>query len=95
MISMIKIKDASKLRDYLARVQPVAAPFGAELVFNGPIVAPSESEPAHDMVVVVRFPDAEAIDRLYASDTYQPLVSLRDEAAQMTILKYHQSAPRP
>jgi len=40
------------------------------------------------MLVVVKFPSSEALSGWYASDEYQALVPLREEAADMTIVSY-------
>lgn len=92
MISMINVKQPAKLQDYLPKVKRLGTSFGAELVFSGPAAGAVVGEPDHQMVVIARFPTVDDIDALFASAEYQPLVSLREEAADMTIIKYQESS---
>jgi uncharacterized protein (DUF1330 family) len=39
-------------------------------------------------VVVIRFPDAQALDDWYSSDAYQALIPLRTEAADVDLINY-------
>ena len=88
MVSRIKVKDPVKLRQYLQDVQKVAAPYGAEMVFRGKRQKTIAGDDDNTMVVVVKFPDAKSIDNLFSSEAYQPLASLREEAAEMHMTSY-------
>lgn len=90
MISMINVKQPAKLQEYLPKVKQLGTSFGAELVFSGPAAGAVAGALDHQMVVIARFPTVDDIDALFASAEYQPLVSLREEAADMTIIKYQQ-----
>lgn len=92
MISMINVKDQAKLGEYLAKVSQLGAGYGAEMVFKGPALGVIAGAQDHQMVVVVRFPSVASIDALFSSDDYKPLIALREEAADMTIVKYQQNA---
>ena len=93
MISRIKVKDPAKLQTYLAKVQAVAGPYRAEMVFrgtpdrvlNGDI---NSGVGDHGLVVVVQFPDAERLNGWFESDAYQDLVALREAAAEMHMTSY-------
>ena len=37
MIARITVKDAEKFQDYLAKTQPIAATYGAELLYRGKV----------------------------------------------------------
>ncbi len=88
MVSRIKVKDPAKLKQYLQDVQKVAAPYGAEMVFRGKRDKTIAGDDDNAMVVVVKFPDAASIDNLFSSEAYQPLVVLREEAAEMHMTSY-------
>jgi uncharacterized protein (DUF1330 family) len=92
MISMIKVKEPAKLQEYLPKVSKIGSSYGAEMVFVGPATGAITGALDHQMVVVVRFPTVEDIDALFASDAYQPLIPLREEAAEMTIIKYQEKS---
>lgn len=91
MISTIKVKQPEKLQEYLPKVSQLGSRHGAELVFKGPVKGAIAGAEDHQMVVVVRFPSVADIDALFASDEYQPLLALREEAADMTIIKYQET----
>lgn len=88
MISTIKVKDPVKLQAYLTKVRDVATKYGAEMLFRGEAAGTIRGSADHEFVVVVKFPNGEAIESLYSDVDYHPLTSLRDEAADMTIIKY-------
>ena len=91
MIATIAVKKPAKFQAYLMETQKVAAPYGAKLMFRGKTERSLAGGTAdHGVVVVVEFPNQEKIDAWYASDAYQPLVPLRDAAAEMTMISYSQ-----
>ena len=92
MVSRIKVKDPAKLSQYLQDVQTVAAPYGAEMVFRGKRQKTIAGDDDNTLVVVVKFPDAESIDNLFGSEAYQPLIALREEAAEMHMTSYEMIA---
>ncbi|MFY0597363.1 MAG: DUF1330 domain-containing protein [Cognatishimia sp.] len=92
MISTITVKNEAKLGEYLPKVSQLGARYGAELVFRGPAQGTITGALDHQMSVIVRFPSVAEIDALFASNDYKELISLREEAADMTIVKYEQSA---
>jgi len=89
MIAMASVKDPEKLQQYFVGVQKAAAPYGAELLFRGKTNRLlNNHDSAHDLVVVVRFPNAEKIDEWYDSKEYQSLIPLRDEGADVKMTSY-------
>jgi len=93
MISNITVKDKEKFQQYMQETQKVAAPFGAELVFRGPINQMlTQDDPDHNLCVIVKFPSIEAINNWYSSNDYKKLIPLREEGAHMKMVSY---APAP
>ncbi len=89
MIATITVKDPEKFQQYLAKTQEVAAPYGAELLFRGKVDKTLTGEDNdHSLAVIVKFPSLEILNQWYGSDEYQPLMSLRDEGAEMKMTSY-------
>jgi len=89
VIGHIAVKDAEKWAEYRNQVPQTLAPWGAELVFRGQRAAllDGEHHPYPD-VVVIAFPDLDAVSGWYASAAYQALVPLREQAADVVLLSY-------
>ena len=88
VVGHLTVKDAEKWAEYRARVPATLAPWGAELVFRGKKVAILAGEHAHSDIVVIRFPNPQAIQNWYSSAAYQALIPLREQAAEMVLLSY-------
>ena len=88
LIGHITIKDAGKWAEYRSRVPATLEPWGAELVFRGTRTAILAGELPHPDVVVIRFPDQQAVAAWYASAAYQALIPLRQQAADVVLLSY-------
>jgi uncharacterized protein (DUF1330 family) len=88
VVGQLTVKNAEKWAEYRSRVPATLAPWGAELVFRGKKVANLAGEHAHSDIVVIRFPDKEAVQGWHASAAYQSLIPLREQAADMVLLSY-------
>ncbi|MCP4319716.1 MAG: DUF1330 domain-containing protein [Hyphomicrobiales bacterium] len=88
MIARIKVKDPHKFQEYITGSKQVATPYGAKLVYQGKVVRTLNGEDNHEIVVIAEFPDADHINDWFDSDAYQPLVALREEAADMHMTNY-------
>ncbi len=88
LIGHITVKDPEKWAGYRSQVPATLEPWGAELVLRGTRVAVLTGEHAHTDVVVIRFPDTEAINDWHASAAYQALIPLRQEAADVVLISY-------
>lgn len=88
LIGHITVKDAAKWAEYRSRVPATLAPWGAELVFRGSRLTILAGEHPHADVVVIRFPAREAIDGWHSSASYQALIPLRQQAADVVLLAY-------
>ena len=88
-ISRVTIKDQVKFQDYLKKSKDIASRHGAELLASG--AGPrnlSGSSAAHQLAVVVQFPTMEDLDAWHASQSYQDLIPLRQEASDQEITVY-------
>ncbi len=89
MIATVKVKDQQKFKEYLEKAQKQAGPLGAELVVRGRLARKIHGDSGdHQVVVIIKYPNKEALDQFYDSPDYGPLEVLRDEAAEMAITSY-------
>jgi uncharacterized protein (DUF1330 family) len=92
VIGHIIVKDAERWAEYRGRVPATLAPWGAELVCRGKRLSALSGEHAHTDSVVIRFPDADAVNNWFNSPAYQALIPLREQAAEMVLVSY-EAAP--
>jgi len=88
VIGHITVKDPGKWADYRARVPATIAPWKGEVAFRGHRAAVLGGAHAHDEVVVLRFPDRASADAWFRSPSYQALIPLRMEAADVDLISY-------
>ncbi|QXL84660.1 DUF1330 domain-containing protein [Comamonas sp. NLF-1-9] len=88
LVGHVSVKDAQKWAEYRSKVPATLAPWGAELLFRGERAATYSGELAHPEIVVIRFPDTDAIERWFHSDAYQALLPVREQAAEVLLLSY-------
>lgn len=91
LVGHITIKDAEKWIKYRSQVPATLEPWGAEIAFRGKLVAAFSGEHRHTDIVVIRFPNKEAVENWHSSLTYQALIPLRQQAAEMVLLSYETS----
>ena len=88
VIGHITVKDPAKWAEYRAQVPATLAPWQAELVFRGERLAVLGGTHAHSDTVVIRFPNAEAVEGWFNSAAYQALIPLRLAAADVDLISY-------
>ena len=88
IVGHITVKNAEKWTEYRNQVPATLEPWGAELVLRGKLVATLAGIHPHSDIVVIRFPDKEAVNGWYSSPAYQALIPLREQAAEMVVLVY-------
>ena len=81
----IKVKNPEKLKEYVSQVPATMAPHGAKMLGRGKVAQLLNGALEHQIEALFEFPDADAISAWYASDAYQALVPVREEAAHMDI----------
>jgi len=91
-IAQVKLKDGEKFQAYAAQAKAIFADYGAELITRGKAMGSIAGDVTHDAVAVMKFPDMQKLEAAFATDAYQAIVPLRDEAADITIVKYEQPA---
>lgn len=88
-IVTVNVKDGEKFQEYAGKASATFQPYGAELLVKGQ----REGEFAgsfgeHKAVAVMKFPSLEKMEAWYSSPEYQELIPLRDEGAEVKIIKY-------
>jgi len=91
VVGHLKVKNVEKWAEYRSQVPGTLAPWGAELVFRGNQVAALAGENFHPTIVVIRFPNIEAVNGWYSSPAYQSLIPLRRLAAEMELITYEEA----
>ncbi len=92
-IAQVIVKDEEKFKEYGAKAGEIVKGFGGEVVVRGKFETVLHGDvAAHQAVGVISFPDIETLQSFYASDAYQAIIPLRDEAADMNFTVYQQPA---
>ena len=88
VVGHLTVKNTEKWAEYRNQVPTTLEPWGAELVLRGKRVAILAGEHSHSDIVVIRFPNKEAINSWHSSLAYQALIPLRQQAAEIVLLSY-------
>lgn len=88
VVGHITVKDAGKWDEYRNSVPATLVPWGAELVMRGKRAAVLAGEHEHTDIVVIRFPDQQALNGWFSSAAYQALIPLRQQAADVVLIAY-------
>jgi len=74
------ITDAAKFEEYRTKVGPLIAKHGGRnLTKGGSQKMPEGGHWKPDRVIIIEFPDMEALNAWYTSAEYQPLIALRKQ----------------
>jgi uncharacterized protein (DUF1330 family) len=87
LIAEHRIADAAKFEEYRSAVAPLIARFGGRYLTRGgshKMLEPGVWSP--DRVVIIEFPDMEALQAWYRSPEYEPLIALRRTAAEDMVI---------
>lgn len=80
------VRDAKTFAEYLARAVPMIERFGGRYLTRVGAHDVLDGDWRPNRVVVIEFPDMAAIQALYRSPEYQPLIALRRSAASDVII---------
>ena len=87
LIATAAIKNPEKMQEYAQKSMATIAAFGGDPVVRGKVIGTFSGDSKYEMTAVVNFSDIQTIDNWYQSADYQALILLRDEAADVTIIK--------
>jgi uncharacterized protein (DUF1330 family) len=92
-VARVSVQDSNKFQQYAQQAAETMKPFGGVMIARGQnqgslteANAPDNSD--HQSTGIAQFPTMQALDEWYQSAAYQAIISLRDEAALMSITKY-------
>lgn len=90
IVGQVSVKDETKWKEYRAQVSTTLEAFGGTIVFRGEKVSDLAGEGSWGNIVVIRFPDLNALNEWHASAMYQALIPLRQQASDMTLTSYQE-----
>lgn len=77
LIADIRVRDAERYRDYVAKVPALIAKHGGQYRVRGGAVDVLEGTWSPDRLVIIEFPDRAAALAFYDDPAYAPLKALR------------------
>ncbi len=87
-IGQIIVKDEGLWQEYVDGVRDSLTPFKARLLFRGKQSRVLAGRNRYQLAVAIEFSDQTALDRGFASASYQVLIPLRERAADVIITTY-------
>lgn len=85
----VSIKDKKKFDEYLSKVSKTIKAYGGKSVVRGNFSGVvSGARDLHQLGAVATFPSLKSIDDWYNSSEYQELIPIRNQGADITIVKY-------
>lgn len=82
VIAQLEVLDQAAYAEYGKQVPATIAAHGGRFLVRGGEVEVFEGDFVPKRVVVLEFPDAEALKRWYRSPEYAPLLAIRKRAAR-------------
>jgi uncharacterized protein (DUF1330 family) len=82
LVANIDVKDSAAYEEYKAKVPAIVAKYGGEYLARGGRFVILEGDWTPTRVAVLRFPDIESVQALYASAEYEPLKTLRQRVTK-------------
>jgi uncharacterized protein (DUF1330 family) len=86
LIAHVTVKDTDKMQDYAGQATASIEASGGRVVTRSQVTEVLAGSHADKACVIIEFPDGDSLRNWYRSDTYQALVPLRREAAEMTLI---------
>lgn len=88
-VARLTIKDPEKFKNYASKAPQTMEDFGGNFLFRGKLGKNlTGGSDNHQLTVIYQFPSLEVADQWYASQAYQSLIALRDEAVDIQITSY-------
>ncbi len=86
VVSLIDITDPEGMRQYQKDYPPLVESYGGRFLVRGGEVFALEGSWDHDRMVVMEFPDREAVLAWYHSPEYHPFIAARQRYGRATLL---------
>ena len=88
LVGHVKIKNETLWQEYVAGVQVSLSEFESKIIFRGKLASVLAGNHNYDLVVVIEFSDLATLDNWYQSESYQSIIPVRKEAADVVITSY-------
>jgi uncharacterized protein (DUF1330 family) len=88
LVGQVSIKNIEKWKAYREQVPATLLPWGAVITFRGKLSAVLIGEHPYTDIVVIQFPSQAALNAWHESASYQALIPLRQQAAEVVLLSY-------
>ncbi|HFB66537.1 MAG TPA: DUF1330 domain-containing protein [Aeromonadales bacterium] len=88
IIATVTVKDPKKFQQYAEKSKSTFDIAGAEILLKGSYQGTLTGQASHQSAAIITFKDQATLERWYQSKEYQELISLRDQAADITITQY-------
>lgn len=88
VISNVDVKNPEKMKEYATAAGQSLAAIGATVAMRGTHEKTVGEPLGSPMVGIMEFPDLAAFDAWYASDAYQALIPIRNEACDVSLTVY-------
>ncbi len=86
MIAQVNVTDPEKFEEYRALVPATLEKYGGEYIVRGGEMAVLEGDMPYPRLVVIRFPDMDAIKRWHASEEYAGALEMRQAASDSVLV---------
>jgi len=86
LIVDVEVSDPAAYEEYRQQVAPLIGRFGGRFLVRGGEFSVLEGHWQPRRLVIVEFPDKEALQAWYGSAEYAPLLALRQQAAQTNLV---------
>jgi uncharacterized protein (DUF1330 family) len=86
VIADITVQDAELYEEYRLRVPAVIEKYGGRYLVRGGVFKAFEREWRPSRLIVLEFPDMDALRRWYQSPDYQALLTIRQRAARTNLI---------
>ena len=86
LVADLVITDAAGFEEYRAAVPATIAAYGGRYLVRGGATTVLEGDVSPNRVVILEFPSMAQLRAWYASPEYQPLRTLRERTARITML---------
>lgn len=86
MIAQVDVTEPEKFEAYRALVPDTLAKYGGKYIVRGGETAVLEGEMPFQRIVVIEFPDLDAIKRWHASEEYAGPLAMRQASANSVLI---------
>lgn len=90
LVFLSTIKNPDKFRRYAESVGPTLNAYKGEVILKGKTLEVVKGSAPHNTIGVLKFPTQEQASGWYSSPEYQSLVTERDEAADILVIRADQ-----